>query len=390
MRKFIHNLQQILPQVHNSHFPALIFGLALLGFYFYGDISLSAMTGFHTMFFVINIISAGILIYFNQRKPIFYLLNITLSYILINNFKSLYSLDYLSSPAYINLCFFIPINLCICYFCPDKKLLTRHSVYWLLLLFAEYTLGEKLTHLSISLAVSLPTDTINLTSSSMLLFSLCTLACFVRMVYTGSIMDSSLFYAGLNIFAGFYYSSSPTALTIFFIAAAITVLHCVCKDIYYHTYTDNETKLASRNAYLKQSSKFPLKYSLGIICIDNYEHLKQVFGNRGIRQLTRMISMRIQEVETEALLYRYSEDEFVIIFKNEDKKEGYERLEKIRRGIASAEFMLGSRKKGLKLTVSCCISEKKRSDDNSLEVLRRTQKALQKAYQFTQNVTSKA
>ena len=39
MRKFIHNLQQILPQVHNAQLPALIFGLALLGFYLYGDIS---------------------------------------------------------------------------------------------------------------------------------------------------------------------------------------------------------------------------------------------------------------------------------------------------------------------------------------------------------------
>lgn len=390
MRKFIHNLQQILPQVHNSHFPALIFGLALLGFYFYGDISLSTMNSFHAMFFILNVVSAGILIYFNQRKPIFYLLNISLAYILINSFKNLYSLDYLSSPAYINLCFFMPINLCFCYFCPDKKLLTRHSVYWLLVLFAEYTIGEKLTHLSISLALSLPTDTINLTSSSMLLFSLCTLACFIRMIYSGSIMDSSLFYAGLNIFAGFYYSSSPTALTIFFSAAALTILHCISKDIYYHTYTDAQTGLSSRNAYLKQSEKFPLKYSLGIVCIDNYEHLKQVFGRRGIYALTRMITMRMQELETEALIYRYSEDEFVLIFKNCDKKESYERLEKIRRGIASAEFMLGHRQKGLKLTVSCCVSEKKRSDDNSLEVLKRTQKALQKAYQFTQNVTSKA
>ena len=52
--------------------------------------------------------------------------------------------------------------------------------------------------------------------------------------------------------------------------------------------------------------------------------------------------------------------------------------------------MLGKRQKGLKLTVSCCVSEKKRSDDNSIEVLIRTRKALQKAYQFTQNVTSKA
>lgn len=390
MKNFIKNLQQILPQVHNSHFPALIFGLALLGFYLCGDINASTMYTYHVLFFSINIISAGILVYFNQRKPIFYLLNICLSYILINNFKNIYSLDYLSSPAYINLCFFIPINLCICYFYPDKKLLTRHSVYWLLVLFGEYAIGEKLTQLSISLAISLPTDTINLTSSSLLLFSLCSLACFIQMIRSGTIMDSSLFYAELNIFAGFYYSSSPTALTIFFSAASITILHCICKDIYYHTYTDAETGLSSRNAYLKHSQKFPLKYSLGIICIDNYEHLKQVFGRNGIKAITRMMALRIQETETDTPLYRYTEDEFVIIFKNTDKKESYERMEKIRRSIASAEFMLPHQNKPLKLTVSCCISEKKRSDDNSLEVLKRTQKALQKAYQFTQNVTSKA
>ena len=103
-----------------------------------------------------------------------------------------------------------------------------------------------------------------------------------------------------------------------------------------------------------------------------------------------MITMRLQDTETENPIYRYSEDEFVIIFKNEDKKESFERLENIRRAVASAEFMLGKRQKGLKLTVSCCVSEKKRSDDNSIEVLIRTRKALQKAYQFTQNVTSKA
>ena len=162
------------------------------------------------------------------------------------------------------------------------------------------------------------------------------------------------------------------------------------KHIYYTTYTDIVTGLPGRNAYLKQSKSFPLKYSLGIICIDNFEHLQQVFGRRGSNALAQMISMRLLETDNENPVYRCSEDEFVIIFKNEDKKEGFERLEKIRRAIASAEFMLSNRKKGLKLTVSCCVSEKKRSDDNSLEVLLRARKALQKTYQFTQNVTTKA
>ncbi len=103
-----------------------------------------------------------------------------------------------------------------------------------------------------------------------------------------------------------------------------------------------------------------------------------------------MIAMRLTEVERENPIYRYSENEFIVIFKNEGKKESFERLENIRRAVASAEFMLAKGKKGLKLTVSCCVSEKKRSDDNSLEVLERARKALQKAYQFTQNITSKA
>lgn len=103
-----------------------------------------------------------------------------------------------------------------------------------------------------------------------------------------------------------------------------------------------------------------------------------------------MIASRITETEFENQVYRYTPDEFVIIFKKEDKNEGFDRLEKIRRAVASAEFMLGRRKKPIKLTVSCAVSEKKRSDANSVEVLVRAHKALQKTYKFTQNVTSKA
>ena len=390
MRKFIHNLQQILPQVHNAQLPALIFGLALLGFYLYGDISTDSMLVFHGLFFFWAVASFAILIYFNRRKPVFYLLATVLAYIFINAFKRLYSLDYLSSPAYQNLCFFIPLNLGLFYFCPNRRLLTRNTVYWLLFILAEYALAEKLTSLSLTAAVYFSADSINLNSLSTVLFCLLTIACFWRAIATGSIMDSALAYAGLNIFAGFYYSSSPAALTIFFCAATTTICYAVSKHIYYTTYTDIVTGLPGRNAYLKQSKSFPLKYSLGIICIDNFEHLQQVFGRRGSNALALMISMRLLETDNENPVYRCSEDEFVIIFKNEDKKEGFERLEKIRRAIASAEFMLSNRKKGLKLTVSCCVSEKKRSDDNSLEVLLRARKALQKTYQFTQNVTTKA
>ena len=69
MRKFIHNLQQILPLVHNTHLPAFIFALALLGFYLCGDIAEQSMLTLHAAFFLLNVTSAGILIYFNVRIP---------------------------------------------------------------------------------------------------------------------------------------------------------------------------------------------------------------------------------------------------------------------------------------------------------------------------------
>ncbi len=382
-------MAQIMPLVHNSIVPALIFGCALLGFYLYGDIAPSSMLTLHYTFFTLCLITLSILIYFNQRKPFFFILTMMISYILINHFKQRYSMDYLSSPAYLNLCFFVPLNLALFYFYPPRHLLTRRTVFWLLFLFAEFSLAEKLTERSIVLALSLSSDFINLSTISFLLFLAFCLAAFIRMTAGGQITDTGLFFSGLNIFCGFYYSASTTSLTIFFTAAAATICLSVIKDLYYSTYKDVLTGLASRNAYLHQSPHFPLKYSLGIICIDNYEHLNKVFGRRGINALTKMIALRLNETETENTIYRYSEDEFIIIFK-EDKKESFSRLENIRRTIAASEFILSTRKKPLKLTVSCCVSEKKRSDDNSFEVLLRTRKALMKAYSFTQNVTSQA
>ena len=90
-----------------------------------------------------------------------------------------------------------------------------------------------------------------------------------------------------------------------------------------------------------------------------------------------------------AEIYRYSEDEFILIFKNEDKKQCFEYLEEIRRSIAGSEFVLNS-KRIVKITVSAGVSEKKRSDADADTVLMRTREAVQRTYKFTQNMTSKA
>lgn len=384
-------MEQLTALVKNTLLPAFIFGFALLSFYARGEISGYSMLTLHYAFYVLSFSAFLILIYFNRRKPVFMILSILLGYILINYAKRTYGADYTVSPAFNNLCFFIPFNLALFYFLPAGRLLARRNIYFLLLVLFQFTIGEKLSQNNIVLGYSFSElEVSNLNSLSIFLFFCATAAAFIYSSVNGQIGSTANFFVIFEVFLGFYYSASTTALTIFFSAAALTIVVALIQEIYYSTYKDVLTGLASRNSYIVDAKNFPLKYSTGIICIDDYERLGKVFGRLRLGALTRMIANRISETETEGMIYRYAPDEFVVIFKNEDKNTGYERLEKIRRAIASAEFILNPRRKPIKLTVSCSISEKKRSDANSFEVLLRAHKALEKTHKFSQNVTSKA
>lgn len=146
----------------------------------------------------------------------------------------------------------------------------------------------------------------------------------------------------------------------------------------------------SRQAFIIQSEKFPLKYSIGIISIDDYDKMAYMFGKKSRNNLVKLIAAKLSNIEPDEPLYRYSNDRFIIIFKNEIKKEAYKRMENLRRQIASASFELSKQNKPIKITVSGCVSEKKRSDANAIEVLVRTHKVLQKALTFSHNLTSQA
>lgn len=385
------NMEQILPLIKNVFIPSALFGIALLCFFAYGQIAPASLTTLHCAFYIISFSSFMVLLYYNQSKPVFYILTFVLSYILINHLKNTLGADYATSSYYINLCFFIPLNLAIFYFIPNHRLLTRLNVYLLLGLFLQFSIGEFLGSSGFKINLNLLSGHLaDISILSFVLFVVTLSLFFMKSAQKGYILDYALMFAGLNILMALLYSHSPTALTIFYSNAALTLLVAIIQDIYHNTYKDILTGLASRYAYMLNSEHFPLKYSIGLISIDDYEKLLKVFGRGDRDTLVRMIVSKISEEEGEENIYRYNEDEFVIIFKNEDKNECFEHLEKIRRNIAAAEFILNHRKKSVKITVSTCASEKKRSDANSVEVLFRARKTLQKANEFSHNISSKA
>ena len=132
MFKFSFNIKESISLIKNSFIPALFFAGGLLSFYGYVDISENAMLSLHYAFYILNFASFLILLYFNRRKPAFFILITLLSYILINYLKRTYGETYLTTPAFVNLCFFVPLNLAFFCFYPSKQLLIKENVYFLL------------------------------------------------------------------------------------------------------------------------------------------------------------------------------------------------------------------------------------------------------------------
>ena len=94
------------------------------------------------------------------------------------------------------------------------------------------------------------------------------------------------------------------------------------------------------------------------------------------------------EIIIDETVFRYAPDQFIVLYKKQDKKQAFNHLENIRRAIAGLSFSWSNKQKPIKLTVSCSVAEKKRSDSGAVEVLLRADKAMRKTLKFSHNVTS--
>ena len=392
MRKFFLILERFFPLLKNSTIPALILGASVLTFYGFTPLENQTLLKAHYTFYALSALIGILLIYFNCNKPLFYVISIILSYMIITELKKYLGETYITNAAYINLSIILPLNLLMFYNLEEKKFFTKHNTYWLILILVELTIIEHLSRRGISFefVTDISSSAGGLPTLSKLLFALTVIYFFLNSSINGRILDTGLFFAAIEIALSTAYSDTAGGLIIFYTAAMLTIFQSVCEHIYYVSYHDLLTGFSNRNAFLRHAPTFPLKYSVGLILIDDYERLSKIFGRHGISALIKMISLRLDELENEAQIYRYNVDEFIILYRGQDKNEAYEKTEQIRRGIAGTEFCLRGYNKPIKLTVSGAVSEKKRSDADAVEVIYRANKALQKANRFTQNITTKA
>lgn len=375
----------------NSWIPASILLIAVCFFVLFDPLSDSIQNVLHWSFYVINVLSVILLLKFNRNRPLFFIMVMTIAYITINYLKFAHGIIYYLTPAYCNLVFLSVTGLLFFYFLPNRPMFSMDTVNFLLIIFAALSLGESLSTSQIKIDFS---PYVNFGCGLQIFgLSLFWIAFSVMLLYASiknDLLEVSMTYASISLMAGFYFSDQPATLTLFYTTAAFILFEGTAQQIFYTIRKDTATGLGNGNAFVAAAKKLPLKYGLGIICIDDYKHLTQAFRKSSINDIVLMISKKIVELEPEAMIFRCTPDEFVIVFPQAEKGTSFARLDTIRRKIAASEFILNKVKRPIKVTVSCSIAEKKRSDANVSDVFIRAHRVLQKTYKFTQNITSQA
>lgn len=381
MRAF--GLRKILSTIKTSFIPALILAFCVWFNYALQPFNPSELSFLHLMFYLIVFGTVIFLLSIDQQKPMLITAWILGTYITLNRLGWPVMRGWHFNVGLILLFIATPLNALWFEIMAEGKLLSGKNFNVMLFVLAQAVVIEQIVRLDV------------LWTNEYLYYIGCGVWLLVlmilltRMSINGGIESVAYIYAFIALFLAFN-SQRETAFVLYFFASVLILFAGMIHQYIYSLFRDPLTGVMSARAYgWKAAGKFPLKYSLGIVCLDNYQQLQKAFGLNRINKLTQMIINVIKSTLPNSLIFRYDSDEFILIFPNEDKKQGYEYLETARRAVAGSTFVI-NRDTKLKVTVSAGISEKKRSDADADVVLRRTREAVRRAYKFTQNMTSKA
>lgn len=377
-------LKHIFKSVQSAFLSALIFAVAA---FYETSLPIRGFENnlfFHGFFLSISVLGVVFLCIVKESRALLFLLCLMGVYFFLNGMKELKGAAFFESASYQLMFILFPLNLWLIAKMPRHNLRDINIFYIIILMLGEGVLLENLPaempYLSTPYALFGTWGLWLLVSCSFLL----------KASMVGGIREEGQLFMTLALFLAMLNAKTPEVLCLFFSAAVLILLGAVIVSEVYAYFKDEQTGVYSRHSFnIHSTRRFPLKYSLGVVCIDDYGKLQKVFSKNELSELLKLVLTIMRKTPAAFDIYRNGEDEFVLIFHKEDKKQTYQYLENIRREIAGTTFVL-NKKRSVKITISAGVSEKKRSDADAEAVLTRTRDVLQKAYKFTQNMTSMA
>ncbi|QFU22966.1 GGDEF domain-containing protein [Shewanella eurypsychrophilus] len=242
----------------------------------------------------------------------------------------------------------LPINLIIIHFLPEKRLLSRFGINYLLFLSFQilwcYLLLEQISSEDVSWLWSLYLKPLPLLSSSPLLlimFScLLTTASALVVIFRNSNFDHTIFINLLFSSIALIFFDTPPVPAICFSLAAILLLLSIITSSHELAFIDQLTELAGRRSLEIEMEHISGLYTIAMLDVDHFKKFNDLYGHRTGDEVLKLVAQIMMQTGGKAKVFRYGGEEFVILFKGKNSNQCLPYLNELRCKIADYDLVL--------------------------------------------------
>jgi diguanylate cyclase (GGDEF)-like protein len=250
--------------------------------------------------------------------------------------------------------------------------------------------------------VDLPTlRALALPQPAVLAFAAAGVAVVVRVIRSPGPFEAALVWAVIGCFFALALGRVEPRTTLLLAAATLTVVAGVTEASAATAYRDGLTGLPARRALDEALEGLRGRYVIAMVDVDHFKRVNDTHGHDVGDQMLRMVASRLRAVGGGGRAYRFGGEEFAVLFAGRSAAWALPHLEKLREGIAAAEFRLRevgrpkrrpkqartarSQPQRLSLTVSVGVAESRLPHDSPERVIRAADVALYRAKQEGRN-----
>jgi len=200
-----------------------------------------------------------------------------------------------------------------------------------------------------------------------------------------------------------HFAGNIQAVSVFFTAAAVSMLIAAIQDSYRLAYVDELTGLPGRRALAMETMKLGQRYAIAMLDVDHFKKFNDRYGHDIGDQVLRMVAGRMSRVGGGGKPFRYGGEEFTVVFPGKTTEEAFSSLDALRQDIKESGFTMRARNrsktktskpkngngKRVSVTISIGVSERSEKNPTPEAVTKAADQALYRAKKGGRNRVSK-
>jgi len=146
------------------------------------------------------------------------------------------------------------------------------------------------------------------------------------------------------------FAGNIQAVSVFFTAAAVSMLTAAIQDSYRLAFVDELTGLPARRALMMETMKLGQRYAIAMLDVDHFKKFNDTYGHDIGDQVLRMVAGRMDRVSGGGKPFRYGGEEFTVVFAGKTAEEALPHLDTLRKSIEDSGFMIRAKDRPKKKT----------------------------------------